>query len=109
MKEAIAAHDEKQAPHEGKRYASTAGFFLAMSLCRQGEGIAAREAFRLAAAQMGPCLSDKQPLLNNNDNVGEPIDVWLAHQEAAKMLGPEAEPAAKNPKGQRCLDLAIFC
>ena len=97
LREAIATHDEKQSPRDEKRYASTAGFFLAMCLCRQGDEKAAREAFSLAAEHMETCLDDKQPLLKSSDGLGEPVDVWLAHKEARAMLWPQAEPWSKKP------------
>ena len=96
LREAIEFGSQTKPSREEFRYATTAGFFLAMCLYRQGDEKAAREAFRKAAERTEPCPSEKQPLLKNNDTVGAPVDVWLAQKEARSTLWPQGEPTSGN-------------
>jgi hypothetical protein len=77
---------------------STAAFYRAMSLSRQGKQDGARRLALAAAAEMKPLPKDaRNPLADGADH--EDLILWLAYKEAKAMIGfDEAQPSG-GPSG----------
>jgi hypothetical protein len=72
---------------------STAAFYRAMSLFRQGKLDEARQLARSATANMKPLPKDeKTPLADNADH--DDLIRWLAYKEAKELVGRDATPDA---------------
>ena len=76
--------------------ASTAGFYRAMSLFRQGEQAAAHDLFTAAEATMTPLPTDEKNPLAGKASHGDLV-MWLAYKEAKALLKSAETPATKEP------------
>jgi tetratricopeptide (TPR) repeat protein len=79
--------------------ASTAAFYRAMSLFRQGKKEQARKLAIAAAAKMKPLPKDEHNPLAGDADLNDPM-LWLAYKEAKAMLQFEAAvpPKERNDK-----------
>jgi serine/threonine protein kinase len=76
------------------RIISTAPFFHAMSLFRQGKDAEARKLFSEATTEMKPLPADeRQPLANGADP--DDLIVWMAYKEANELLNGDRTSAQK--------------